>query len=269
MAWLEEIVATFLRISTMLSGLCLLGGCAAVPARVATYSPPLAPQGIVLVLDGAGGNAHAAEAVALVVKETGAPLFVRSIPWSHGQKRGLADMTDVDYSRAQGRSLAATIVAYRAAYPNLPIYIVAHSAGAFVALEATRWLEPNSLERIVLLAPAVAADYDLRPALAAARQGVDAFTSERDRFYLGLGTALVGTADGKRFTPPAGRVGFEVPPLSAPEIELMQRLRQHPWQPSVAWTGNGGEHAGALRLAFVRAYVLPLLIPQPAARAKA
>src|SRR5206468_13121931 len=128
-----------------------------------------------------------------------------------------------------------------------------------VALEATRCLEPDSLERIILLAPAVSADYDLRPALVAARSGIDVFTSKRDRLYLGLGPRLVGTADGKFFVPPAGRVGFDPPPLSATDAALAERLRQHPWESSMAWTGNLGTHAGTLNAAYFRAYVLTLL----------
>jgi hypothetical protein len=136
---------------------------------------------------------------------------------------------------------------------------VAYSAGTHVALEATRWLEPDSLQRVVLLAPAVAADYDLRPALAVARQGVDVFTSERDRFFLGLGPRMVGTADGKRGVPAAGRVGFDSPALSAADACLTARLRQHPWEPSVGWTGNRGNHSGSLTATYLRAYILPLL----------
>jgi hypothetical protein len=71
----------------------------------------------------------------------------------------------------------------------------------------------------------------------------------------------VGTADGKRGVPPAGRVGFDMPPMSAPDVCLAQRLRQHPWEPSVAWTGNSGSHAGSLKPTYFRTFVLPLLTP--------
>ncbi len=131
-------------------------------------------------------------------------------------------------------------------------------------LEAARRLGPGSVERIVLLSPAVAADYDLRPALAAAREGVDAFVSERDRLELRLATDLVGTADGKRGVPAAGRVGFDPPSQSGPDAVLGRRLRQHPWTPTVAWTGHDGTHAGSVRPEYVRAYALPLLDPTSA-----
>lgn len=217
------------------------------------------PRGIVLVADGAGGYPDASSAVASAVRESGAPLYVRCFEWTHETGVGLSDLTDVAHARAQARCLAEHVCQYRTTNPQLPIYVLGYSAGTHVVLEATRWLEPNSLERVVLLAPAVSADYDLRQALAVARQGVDVFTSTRDRFYLGLGTRVVGTADGKRGVPPAGRVGFDMPPMTGADMCLAQRLRQHPWEPSVGWSGNKGNHSGSLQPAYLRAYVLPLL----------
>ena len=242
-----------------LTGFCFLGGCATAPVAVPAYRSPLPPRGIVLVVDGAGGSPGAARAIAAAVEESGAPLYVRSFEWTHGVRHGLRDMTDVDHARAQGRRLAEQIAWYRHTYPNTPLSVVAYSAGTHVALEATKWLQPNTLERLVLLAPAVSADYDLRPALGAARQGIDAFTSKRDRFYLGLGTRIVGTADGKRGVPAAGRVGFDVPPPTGADLGLALRLRQHPWEPGLSWSGNPGNHSGSLSPAYLRAYVLPLL----------
>jgi len=94
-----------------------------------------------------------------------------------------------------------------------------------VALAAAERLPPDSLERIVLLAAGgVVRTYDLRRALVSARQGLDVFSSEKDRWWLGVGAAIVGTADGKR-DPPAGRVGFRPPGDAA----LALRLHQHPW----------------------------------------
>jgi pimeloyl-ACP methyl ester carboxylesterase len=241
--------------------LCLLGGCATMPAPVVSRRMPVAPQGIVIVVDGAGGSQTAPQAVVEAVAEARLPLFVRSFEWTHDRRRGILDMTDVPYSRAQGQRLAGDIMWYRATYPRVPVYIVAHSAGSMVALSAVDWLPPDSVERMILLAPAVSAEYDLRRGLMASRQGVDVFCSERDRFWLGLGTAVVGTADGRRGSEAAGRVGFYPPNMAAGDAALAGRLRQHPWDPSVAWTGNRGDHSGTLRLAYMKAYVLPLLAP--------
>ncbi len=242
----------------------LLAGCTGVPVRVESRAPPQASRGIVFVVDGAGGHQNAPRAVAAAVDALCLPLHVRSFDWTHGRRRSLADILDVPYSRCQGRRLADEVCAYRTAYPGVPVYLVAYSAGCAVALAAAETLPPDSVERIVLLAPAVSACYDLRRPLASARAGIDSFISSRDRLYLGLGTGVTGTADGRR-DPPAGRVGFQPPRLCPGEEALAARLHQHPWNEAVTWTGHQGGHADSLRPAYLRAYVLPLLTP-PAGR---
>ena len=248
-----------IRAVTTVAGLFMLGGCTSTPPRVANYKLPFPPQGIVLVVEGSGGSAEASKALSAAVDQANLPLHVRSFDWTHGRTLGIADVTDLDHSRAEAGRLAALVPRYQRAFPETPIYIVAFSAGAQVALEANKYLEPNGLERIVLLAPAVSAEYDLRKSLTVARQGVDAFTSERDFLYLGLGTGLLGTADGRLSADAAGRVGFDMPLMTGADLHLANRLHQHPWDSSVSWTGNTGRHSGSLRPAFLRAYVLPLL----------
>jgi pimeloyl-ACP methyl ester carboxylesterase len=238
----------------------LLAGCAGLPKPVESRAPPCAARGIVFVADGAGSSQVAAHSITAVTDQLRLPLHVRSFDWNHGQGLGLADVVDVAYARCQGQLLAEEVSRFRVAYPGVPIYLVGFSAGCTVTLTAAERLPPNTLERIVLLAPSVSAGYDLRGALASARQGLDVFTSERDRFYLGLGTAVVGTSDGKRESA-AGRVGFCPPELSPSEMWLSGRLRQHPWDERVAWTGNEGGHTGSLQPAYLKAYVLPLLTP--------
>ena len=133
---------------------------------------------------------------------------------------------------------------------------VSFSAGSIQnAVEAA---PPGSIERLILLAPAVSSEYDLRPALGNVRQGIDVFRSYRDQFYLGFGAYVVGTTD-RRWEAPAGRVGFE-PNLGGPgDSALYEKLHDHPWDASFAWTGNDGGHGGSYSPGFLRAYVLPLL----------
>ena len=243
----------------VLALLSLVPGCAGMPTRVESRTSPAAAHGVVLVVDGAGGYQTAPQAVAAAVDESGLPLHVRSFDWTHGRRRVLADVTDADHSCCQGALLAAEIGELRRAYPGMPVYLVAFSAGCAVALAATDRLPPDTLERVVLLAPAVSAGYDLRRTLASARQGMDVFISERDNVMLGLGTAVVGTADGTRQTA-SGRVGFRPPALCPGEEALAARLRQHPWDACALWAGNEGGHWGTLKLTYLKAYVLPLLM---------
>jgi pimeloyl-ACP methyl ester carboxylesterase len=234
---------------------------------VAADDTPCGISGIVFVVDGAGGYQHAPRAIAAAADSRLPRLYILSFNWTHGRNRGLADVVDAPYARCQGQLLAEEICRYRSAYPGIPIYVVAFSAGGYVALTAAEHLPADSVERIILLAPSVSACYDLRPALACARLGVDAFTSERDRFYLGLGTRVIGTSD-RKHAPAAGRVGFCPLALSPCDVWLAGRLHQHPWDRSVAWTGHDGAHDGSLQPAYLTAYVLPLLTPPDPTAAK-
>jgi pimeloyl-ACP methyl ester carboxylesterase len=185
------------------------------------------------------------------------PYSVETVDWSHGYGRMFADQVDAGHARDQGRLLAERIVAYRRCNPCGRVFLVAHSAGSLVALTAAESLPAGSIDRIVLLAPAVSSEYDIRPALCSSRQGIDVFRSYRDQVYLGLGIYIVGTTD-RRWSAPAGRVGFE-PILCSPcDSALYAKVRDHPWDPAQAWTGNDGGHDGSFQPGYLRAYVLPL-----------
>jgi pimeloyl-ACP methyl ester carboxylesterase len=239
----------------------LLAGCASAAPSLKPYVPGVPARGVVFAVDGAGGYGTTPNALSQAVADAGLPLIVRPFVWTHGQGRFLADLSDTCNTDEQGRRLAAEVLACRAEHPGRPVYVVGHSAGCGVALRAAADLPPDSVERLILIAPAVSANYDLRPALRASR-AVEVFHSDRDWAYLRLGTALVGGADRSR-TDAAGRVGFRPPDLPPAEAALLARLRQHPWDPALAWTGNQGGHTGAFRPDYLRAYVLPLFSPVP------
>jgi hypothetical protein len=194
------------------------------------------------------------------IDEDHLPLAVEHFPWTHGFLRILADHLDYCNIQEQGQRLAERICAIKQECPRRSVYIVSHSAGCAVVLNAVEHLPPGSVDRIVLLAPAVSATYDLRPALASSVKGVDVFYSSRDWATLGLAIALLGTAD-RSCGPAAGRVGF-YPTLTDPGDEwLFARLRQHPWEPCLAQVGNRGGHYATYQPAFLRTCVLPLLTP--------
>jgi len=149
------------------------------------------------------------------------------------------------------------VAACRQACPG-KVYLVGHSAGCAVILAAAEQLPPDSVDRIILLAPSVSMGYDLRSALRSAREGLDVFYSSRDYGYLGFCIAITGTAD-RKWCPAAGRVGFCPPCPNSADAALYTKLRQHAWDPAVEWTGNHGGHYGSHHPQFIRAYVLPLL----------
>ncbi len=250
-----------------LARLMLLSACGAAAAGASPVHAAQPPQGlahgIVFIANGAGDFRTVSSKFTQTIAEQQLPLAVETVVWSRGYGRYVLDQVDHCNHIENGRRLACRITAYRRHYPWLRIYLVGHSAGAAVVLAAAEHLPPNTLDRIVLLAPSVSPDYDLRPALASARDGIDAFVSDRDRIILGLAMRIVGTTD-RRHGPAAGRVGFR-PVVATPcDTALYTRLRVHRWDPAVSWTGHAGGHYGSNRAAFLRAYVLPLLAPPPA-----
>jgi pimeloyl-ACP methyl ester carboxylesterase len=222
----------------------------------AVFSP--SPVGVIFVANGSGDVRILSNNLDQVLTETCTPLQVETFVWSHGRGRFLADHTDYANARAQGCRLAARVAACRQQSHSCRIYLIGHSAGCAVVLAAAEMLPPDSVDRIILLAPSVCVDYDLRRALCTSRCGIDTFCSQRDRLVLGLGMRLVGTAD--RCGPTAaGQCGF-VPVITCPtDAALYAKLREHPWSPDVAWTGNSGGHNGSSKASFLRAYVVPLL----------
>jgi pimeloyl-ACP methyl ester carboxylesterase len=213
---------------------------------------------VVFVANGSGDFRTVSANLGEVVAEISPPLQVETFVWSHGYGRYVTDHVDHANHLRCGRRLADQVAAYRQAYPERRIYLIGHSAGCAVVLAAAEALPPDSVDRIVLLAPSVCVCYDLRPALRSARRGIDVFHSGADTVILGLGMRIVGTAEHGCRTA-AGQCGF-TPILSCPADALLySRLRQHPWDPVVQWSGNDGGHYGSNRPGFLRAYVLPLL----------
>jgi pimeloyl-ACP methyl ester carboxylesterase len=248
----------------LLAGSVLGAGCASVEAPSAAPELPAvpvpAPQGIVFCADGAGGFGGLTRAVQDGLAAQRVPLAVERVEWSHGYGRIISDQVDQCHAVAEGRCLAVRVAEYRARCPGKPVYFVAHSAGTCVVLTAAALLPAGSVEGIVLLAPSVSAEYDLRPALACVRGSIDVFYSESDWAALGLGIVLLGTAD-RRWAPAAGRTGFRVQCECPGDTALYARLRQHPWDPCDLSTGHYGGHYGSYRAGYLRTYVLPLLQP--------
>lgn len=238
--------------------LLLAGGLGCAGSRQA-YTPACPPRGVVFIADGAGGFDSTSAAVIDAIAEEGLPFKVERFEWSHGVGRVLADHFDRAHSECEARNLAAEITHLTGCSPRPEIYVIAHSAGSGVALYTAESLPPDSLNRIILLAPSVSANYDLGPALRSTRDGIDVFYSQRDRIFLGFWTTVLGTTDRRWATAAAGRVGFQPCPTGTETDVLISRLHQHPWEATMRASGNRGGHYGSYERPFLHAYVLPLL----------
>ena len=241
--------------------LSFLPGCCVPGNLTQTYRPNLtpatAPVGVVFVANGAGDFRTVSNNLSQVIAENHIPLDIQTFGWSVGYRRYIADQVDHDNHLAQGQLLAAQVYSYHQAYPARRIYFLGHSAGCAVLLAAAELLPPDSVDRMVLLAPSVSQYYDLRPALRAARLGVDVFHSDEDRIILGLGMQIFGTAERASRTA-AGRTGFTPVIVCPTDAALYAKLRQHPWHPVVEWSGHDGGHFGSNQTGYLQAYVLPL-----------
>jgi pimeloyl-ACP methyl ester carboxylesterase len=208
---------------------------------------------LVWVLDGAGDLRGCSNALANANLMAGNPMDLSVFAWSHGYRQLLLDQRDTAHAKAQGARLAAKIAERSRQEPGRRVVVVAHSAGAAVALAAGDVLPPDAIDRVILLAPSVSTGYDVRPTLRAAREGVDVFCSKKDWVALGFATRLFGTVD-RRWAPAAGRNGFHEPGEGEAD-----GLRQHFWSPEVARTGNTGGHYGTHAPAFIQTYLFPLM----------
>lgn len=219
---------------------------------------PAHPRAILFVVDGAGDFRATSRALNKAIAAEELPIQLETFIWSHGYCRIFADQTDMENVRTQGHRLADEILATRQAHPGCPIFLLGHSAGCGVVLTAAERLPANTLDRIILFAPSVAADYDLRPSLASSRLGIDSFCSLKDYWYLNTGTLLCSLKHCQACSA-AGCTGFRPPPPEAGDSALYAKLRQYPWRPWLAWTGHDGGHYGCYQQGFLRAFVLPLL----------
>jgi hypothetical protein len=230
-----------------------LAGAAAAAGPTADARPS---SHVVFVADGAGDYRDCSDTLRRTARADGLPLEVLTFVWSHGRGRMMADQTDTVHCCRRGHELAGHIRRRLADDPDCRISVVGHCAGSLVALTAARHSPPDSLHAVLLMAPSVSADYDVRPALRAARRGLHVFCSHRDVPALVLAVRLVGTCDDPFATRAAGRFGFRLP-SSDP---MATRLTQYCWRPEYRQLGHDGGHYGAYAPDYLRQVVFPILL---------
>ena len=247
------------RMAALCAGLlavCWLGG---VPGARAEAPP--GPRGVVFVAGGVGGLDRLQTWARCALPWAGVRHEITVFRWTHGVCRPLRDLQDTPYLLARGAELAAAVRAVKEREPARPVYLVGHSAGAGVVLAAAGSLPPDTLERVILLAPAVSPTFDLRPALRACRGGVVSFNSPIDRFMLHWGTCTFGTVD-RVYGPAAGCCGFQAPDRLGDEgRKLYERLVQVPWSWAKLLEFRGGLHNSTCMPVFLARQVAPWLRP--------
>jgi pimeloyl-ACP methyl ester carboxylesterase len=244
------------------SGVLALCGAALAGVSPALAQLQNAPPAMIFVANGSGDSTSVTENLGMVIADARLPFRVNTVRWtSYGGSA--QDHKHVANHRYFGGLMAARVEDFRKHCPAVRVYLMGHSSGTHVVLAAAECLPPGSIERIVLLAPAVSCSYDLRQAIKATRSGIDVYYSPLDQV---LDNAVVsfGTADGVRGTSAAGQVGFRGPPHTVPDANLYGLVRQYPYDPALyEGTGHQGGHNGPTRVAFLRLVALPNMLTLP------
>ena len=239
--------------------LCLSTGCSTVPKAGVERRM----NGMVYVLPGIEGKSRFNISVAKGLADGGVEAAIEIFDWTTwtGPFGWFVHLTDERRNRINAIKLARTVIRYRKQHPYRPVYLVAHSGGAGIALMAAELLpEHMRLEGIILLAAAVDPDRNLIYALSRTRRGIWNFYSKHDIGFLVLGTSLFGTID-RKFGASAGAVGFNVPedlPREFAEL-YKKKLHQIEYDPVMAHDGNPGSHSGWTKPRFVSTWLAPII----------
>ncbi|HEV3117484.1 MAG TPA: alpha/beta hydrolase [Gemmataceae bacterium] len=230
--------------------------------RTFARKTPVMPEhrGLVILVNGVGGKIDIfANAAEWAFPHAGITHEIQNFDWTHGTGRIFKDLQDTQHCLQKAHELAAYIGFIKSRDPRRPVYLVGKSGGSGLVLAAAEQLPPLTLERIILLSPAVAPTYDLRPALWATRHEIVSFNSSYDRFILGWGTSQFGTID-RFYGPSAGLKNFIVPAsLNDADRELYGRLVQIRWNPRLILEGHTGGHLGTSMPMFLEKEVAPWL----------
>ena len=153
---------------------------------------------------------------------------------------------------ATAAAIAAEIATWRRTHPAEPFYLVGYSGGGGMVTLVTAALPDDvAIDRLILVAPAIAPDYPLESdVLPHVREFVVNYSSERD-LQVGWGTDTFGTID-RKHTRSAGAVGFDT---------IDRRLLEYRWSTADEPLGHLGNHVAYLGKRWQAAKLMPALDP--------
>lgn len=180
---------------------CLLAsGCASFRTTTVSHSC----DGLKLVLPGIEGTSFINSNIANGLVESLVPGQIEVFDWTSGNAlRSFEHLINENRIFDQSLRLVERIQRSQRNFPNRPISLVAHSGDAGVIMNALENLPDNQpITSVVLLAPAVSADYPVQNIVPKVTSGVWLFYSPFD-VQLTVGTTVTGTIDGDH-APAAG-----------------------------------------------------------------
>ncbi len=239
-----------------------LGAGCGIPVKHIT--PQRAGQGYVIVLPGIEGAGYWNASIANGLVDGGVPSQIEVYDWTLTGAMFVANLRFKWRNEQEAVKIARKITAYQDQHPGRPVHLIGHSGGGGIAVMALEHLPADrQIASALLLAPAIAPNYDLRQALRHTRYGIWSYYSPYDVGFLGAGTTILGTIDGQH-TRAAGNVPFVVPAGLSPEERrtYMAKLHQQPYTKQMARDGHYGGHGGWASRAFVQHWLAPVLLSQ-------
>jgi len=232
----------------------MTGGCYRQPYR----TPQRMNTGLVVVLPGIEGRSPLNERTVQGLVDGGVPHGIDLEDWT-SFLGPLYNLRAELHNRRKATRIAVKVAEYKFAHPDNPVILVGQSGGGAMALWVAEAMpEGQQIDGIILLAPAISPGYMVDFALSKTKRGIVNFYSSKDWLFLGVGTTISGTMDGKHSSS-AGRVGF-TRPLKPGRSKLYDKLYQVAWHKQMAMAGNTGGHLGSSTEEFVANYVVPFVL---------
>lgn len=228
-------------------------------AACARFEPVTAAQldrGCVIMLPGVANGPSSMLDIAKGLREGEIDYAIQQELWGDRPFGALKNVMALERNRKLAAGVAAKVAEYGRNHPRQPIILIGNSGGGAMAIFVCEALPKEvQVDRVILLAAAIAPDYDLGPALGHCRQGLINYYSEGDWFDAGILTTVFGTMD-RKHTSTAGRQGFLD---SNGQLATGKGLAQIAWRPAWRRLGHGGGHPGWGSRAWAREVLAPLI----------
>lgn len=244
----------------LLAGASILVAAGCGPDKGTYLTADRLRSGLVVSLGGVGGYNWGTRWLRTGLDEAGVGAAIHIYDWSKGPGgMFVGDLTDRARNRAIAQDLARTVSTYVAAMPDRPVALIGHSGGAAVVVWALEAMpESCRVDRVILLAPALAPAYDLSEALKRVEKRMYVMYSPADVGLMAAGTMVFGTMDGQHSVS-AGLAGFALPAQTA-DLRQYAKVRQVQWNLDLVKAGHLGGHMGWTTTRFARDYLAPILL---------
>jgi pimeloyl-ACP methyl ester carboxylesterase len=219
-------------------------------------------SGLIVVLPGIEGRSSLSRGIVQGLVDAGSTCAITTYDWTTGVwPFFLYHLRAERRNRRNAQAVGEMIVDYQSKWPGRPVFLVGHSGGGALAVWVLEWLSGRYLvDAAILLAPALAPNYNLATALSATRRGIWNYYSWLDVLYLAAGTFLFGTIEGRHCVAAGNRGFVQESTLSLDERTLYQaKLQQQRYTFSMLNRFHTGGHFGWANRVFVAETVAPIL----------